>query len=80
MTYPADYDNQEMVEEIISVVEVFIEELMEEFDTDQEKIGALGANVSMSLSVLCQARGEQQVLIWLNNLVKTWGDNNGMLH
>jgi hypothetical protein len=80
MTYLADYDNKEMVEEIISIVEVFVEELLEEFDTDPEKIGALGANVSMSLTLLCRAKGEQAVLAWLNGIVRTWSDNNGMLH
>ena len=73
MTFRVGIDNNDDINDLLDLVEVYVEELLEEFDTDAERIGALAANIAMSLGVLRQSKSDAEVVGWLNTVVNTWG-------
>lgn len=79
MTSLPEFDNDE-VEDILAVVEAFLDELLEEFDTDNEKVGAIASNIVMSLALLRQVKADSEVIAWLNSVVHSWVSFSEALH
>jgi len=79
MTSLQVFDN-ESVEDILAVVEAYLDELLEEFDSDYEKIGAIASNVVMSLAVLRQVKPDKEVVAWLNSIVHSWSSASESVH